>query len=807
MKNLHSLLILIFSLVSVSVSANSINGKVTSDQGEAIFYANVILFNQQDSSIVDMQYSEEDGTFVMENLASGNYWLECRYIGYPDIIVNDIVVNGRSNLDLGELKFEAPANELEEVTVTAKRPILEMKPDKIVLNVEGSINSSGSDAFTLLRQSPGVVIDNSDNIFMLGKGGVQIYIDGKPSPLNGTDLVEYLKTIQSSEIESIEIITQPSSKYDAEGNAGIINIKFRRDKNLGTSGSVNMSRAQGIRHGNNASLRLTNRTKKFNSYGSISLYDGENYNPFNLYRVQSGVVFDQSALGNSSYKGINFRAGTDLYLSKKSTIGVLWSGYTNEGMQEQESNTSIFKDGTSQTDSILFADNVSEWDRHNHNINLNYKYNAGEGKVLNVDLDYGVFDNQRYEDQPNSYLSADRSEVLSEINFANDAPNNIKIATVKADYEQPAWGGQLGIGFKLSRVLTDNTFNFYNVVDGDKTLDSNRSNHFEYDEDVNAVYVNFNRTFGDLSLNGGLRVEHTHSIGELTAMIPSDNERVERDYVDFFPSLGLSYKLDDANSFRLSYSRRLNRPSYNDLNPFRMRLDELTFEQGNPFLNPEYATSFQLSHSWNYKLTTTVSYSHTKDMIARLTDVEGDRYAFITWKNIADQYAYSLNMAAPIPITQWWNSYSSVTGTHTKNRADFGEGKFIDLSVTTFNVYSQHSFNLPGAYMLELSGWYNSPSIWEGNFKMEAMYSVDLGVQKSFLDNKLKLRLNVSDIFKTQTWQGVTTFGSQFIDASGSWDSRRVRLNVSYKFGNNNVKASKRKTGLEAEKSRVKSNN
>ena len=324
-------------------------------------------------------------------------------------------------------------------------------------------------------------------------------------------------------------------------------------------------------------------------------------------------------------------------------------------------------------------------------------------------------------------------------------------------------------------MRTDNTFNFYNVFSGERELDINRSNSFDYEENVNAAYLTYSRTMGDLSMNAGFRVEHTNSIGNLEAMIPTDNERVERDYVDYFPSFGLSYKMNEKNSFQLSYSRRLNRPSYNNLNPFRQRLDELTFEQGNPFLNPEYANSVQLSHSWNYKLNTSISYSHTSDMIARITDAEGLNYAFITYKNIADQYSYSVNVSAPLPIMEWWSSYTSVTGVRTHNKADFGDGKLIDLKVYTFNAYSQHNFTLPKGYMLELSGWYNSPSIWEGNFKTDAMYSVDFGIQRSFMDNSLNVKLSVSDIFKSQNWNGVTILGDQMINASGSWDSRRVR--------------------------------
>ncbi len=258
------------------------------------------------------------------------------------------------------------------------------------------------------------------------------------------------------------------------------------------------------------------------------------------------------------------------------------------------------------------------------------------------------------------------------------------------------------------------------------------------------------------------------------------------------------------NNFQLNYSRRLNRPSYKDMNPFRSRLDELPFEQGNPFLNPEYTNNFQLSHSWNYKLNTTIGYSHTKDLITRVTDTTEVKSAYITWLNLADQYAFSLNLSAPIPIKDWWNTYTSVTAVRTHNSADFGEGKLVNLTVTTFNVYSQQSFNLPNGVSFEVSGWYNSPSIWGGTFRMDEMWSISAGVQKKFIDDKLTVKLGVDDIFKSQTFSGTSDYGVLFLDIDGSEDSRRFKLNMTYNFGNRQVKSRKRSTGLEDESSRIK---
>ena len=801
-KSLFLLLFSFFSLIAYNQTC-SVSGIVLDGNSNPVYFSNVVLYASLDSSIVKVEYSGEEGDFQISGIAAGSYYVETTYVGYKNISTPVFNLVENQNLELEPFELTLASNELDQITVVAKKPLLEMKPNKLVMNVEGSINASGSDAFNLLRQSPGVVIDNNDNIFMLGKSGLQIYIDNRPTQLAGSDLAEYLKTIPSAEIESIEIITNPSAKYEAEGNAGIINIRLRRDKSLGANGNINTNYSIGQKARYNATLSGTYKTKKWNTYGSLTGYKGEGQNPFNIHREQLGIIFDQKSLGINNWEGFNSRLGVDYALDEKSTFGILVNGSKNAGGGIQNSVSDIYKKGATQIDSSLIAMSDNDRMRNNWNINGNYKYADKDGRSLNIDLDYGRYNKDSEEFQPNRYELPNGTKLSSK-DFLSITPTNIDIATLKLDYEQKAFGGNLGLGLKVSNVITDNTFDFYNVIDGDNILDIERSNQFQYDEMVNAGYLSYSTQVNKLGIQAGLRVEHTHSKGTLTAMIPSDNEIVERDYIDFFPSLGITFQPDQKNSFQLSYSRRLNRPSYQDMNPFRSRLDELTFEQGNPFLNPEYTNNIQLSHSWNYKLNTTLSYSHTKDLITRITDTTDIRSAYITWLNLADQYAYSINVSAPIPINDWWNTYTSITGVRTHNKADFGDGKLVDLKATTFNIYSQQSFTLPKGFAIEISGWYNSPSIWGGTFEMDAMWSLSAGIQKRFLNDKLNVKIGVDDIFLSTNWRGTSDFGALLLNIDGRNDSRRLKVNMSYRFGNQQVKARKRKTGIEDEKSRIK---
>lgn len=811
-KKLSLLLGCLTLLCSLSVEAQSdnglITGKIQDPDGNPVAFANVVLKLAKDSSLFKVEYSKEDGGFAILEVPAGAYWLDVSYVGLPPYQSAVIDLAAGQKMNLGNIDLKPGATDLSEVVVKAQKPLLEIKPDKMVLNVEGSINATGNNAMDLLRKSPGVVIDNNDNISMLGRTGVQIYIDGKPSPLAAADLAAFLKTVQSTEIEAIEIITNPSSRYDAESTAGIINIKMKKDKRLGTNANLNLGGSMGQVGQYNGSINGNYRNKKLNAFGSFGYYDGENINFMDIYREQSGLVFDQRGRNDSEWSGQNFRFGTDFFLNKKETIGFLINGNLNDNGNSGNSRTFISMQGQSAIDSVLVAESFQDGTRDNVNFNVNYQIDNGKGNVWNMDVDYGMFRNEREAFQPNFYKDASESEVLTQRIFANNSPTDIDIYTFKLDHERPLFGGKMEIGTKLSLVETDNTFDFFNVINGENQLDLDRSNQFEYRENVNAGYVNFSKQIKKWGIQAGLRVEHTHSTGDLTSAKPTDNDFVERDYVNLFPSAGITFAMNQKNTFQLSYSRRINRPSYQDLNPFEDKLDELTFQQGNPFLQPEYANNFQLSHSFNYRFNTTFSFSHTQDLITRQTEASGDNASYITWLNLDDQYVYSLNFSAPVPLAKWWSSYTSLTGTYSQNKAENLRGNAIDLDATSFNIYSQHTFRLPKDVSFELSGWYNAPGLWGGTFEMQEMWSIDAGVQKKVLGGRGNLKVSVSDIFRTNQWSGISEFGPLFMDVGGRWDSRRLRVNFSYMFGNSQVKgARRRKTGLEDEQRRVKSGN
>ncbi len=455
-----------------------------------------------------------------------------------------------------------------------------------------------------------------------------------------------------------------------------------------------------------------------------------------------------------------------------------------------------------QVDSILIALNQTQNTSYNINSNLNYRYADTLGYSINVDLDYGRYNSERDAFQPNTYFNGNGEQMLSERITFQDTPIDIDIATAKVDYEQNFLKGKLGLGFKLSYITTDNTFDFFNQVNGQNVLDPTQSNQFEYQENINAVYFNYNRKWGKWNVQFGLRMENTDSDGILTSQQQNNDDRVERNYTNFFPSGGLTYQLNPKNQFALTYSRRIQRPNYQSLNPFEYKLDELSFSKGNPFLQPQYTNNVKLSHTFNYRLTTSLSYSYVSDFFARVTLAEGQNTNFLTTLNVANQEVINLGISYPKKIYDWWNLYFSLNAYISDFKATSPE--FLPVRQETLSFYAQNTIKLSKSLRMEVSGWYSSPSIWGGTYRTQSIGSLNLAFQQKFFDDRFMARLSFNDILYTVPWRGTTQFGELFIDGSGGNDSRQIAFGLTYDFGRNEIKkARNRKTGLEDENKRI----
>lgn len=793
-------LLLLFCAIASVANAQSfkISGQVTTEKSEKFAGISVMLFAE--NKMLKAEITSAEGKFVFQNIKPGNYTIKTSFVGYQEAVQQHVVV-AEADVNLQPLMMTEAATQLSEVVVKKEKPIIQVLADKTVFNVENTINAIGNTGFELLRKAPGVMIDNNDNLIVEGKTGVLIYIDGKQSYLSGTDLTNYLKTIQANDIESIEIITQPSSKYDAAGNAGIVNIKLKKNKNFGTNGTATTGLNVGKFATNVNSVSVNNRNKKNNIYGNYSNRFGRGYNFMNLNRFQNGQVFDSRSESAYETNANNIKVGYDYYRNAKNTFGIVLTGNFNKAYNNSSTRTPIRPQGSDTNTEILLSKNDVHNKTYNLYSNMNYKYQGANEKSFNVDLDFGKFNSDRGNYQPNLRYDPSETFVIGQSDISQQTPVDIAIASLKSDYEQQLFKGKIGVGFKTSVVNTKNTFDVYNYVGGAPVFDDNESNRFNYTENINAAYVNYNRNFTKINFQFGLRMENTSSDGKLLSTQQNEYARVKRNYTDFFPSGGITYLMNENNSLALIYSKRIERPSYQSLNPFKNQMDALSYSQGNPFLQPQYTNNIKLSHTYKYKLITTLSYSYISDFFAQVSVADGN-FSYLTSKNVADNEIFNLGISYPFKVVKWWNVYLSVNGFYSRYIPT--NPSFTAIDQETLNLYAQNTFNLPGEVTMEVSGWFNSPSVWGGTYRTKSLGSLDLAFQRKFLSKKLNVRLAFSDILYTSPWTGQTEFGDAVIYGEGGSDSRQVRFSLSYNFGRDEVKkARNRNTGLEDEKNRI----
>jgi hypothetical protein len=801
------------ALSSFAQTFSKITGQINDNSGKAVTAATIILQSAKDSSLVKTAVTDSKGSYEILQVKPGRYFVTTSVVGMQKTSTASFEVAENTTAVAPSLALQPVTKSLQGVVVISQKPIVEVKADKTILNVEGTINAVGQDALELLRKSPGVMVDKDDNLSLAGKNGVQVYIDGKPSPLSGADLAAYLKSLQSAQIEAIELITNPSAKYEAAGNAGIINIKLKKNKTFGTNGSVNAGYNIGTYSKYNAGFALNHRNAKMNLFGNYNFNTSLNESNFKLYRELGDTIFDQNQriLSRNKY-GHNYKAGADIFINKKSTIGFMVNGNISDGTTETNGRMNIIYKPTNNIDRVLVSSGDNASKRDNINANINYRYAITGGTELNIDADYGNFKIRSNQYQPNDYYNAGGNIKLYSNNYRMISPTDIDIVSVKADYERNFQKGRLGFGGKIGYVKTDNNFSRYNVIGSTDVYDKDKSNRFKYTENINAGYVNFNRAYKGFMFQVGVRVENTISDGRSTGL-QYDNTTMtyknydsanRRNYTDVFPSAALTFNKNPMSQFGLTFSRRIDRPAYQDLNPFEFKLNDYSFMKGNTNLRPQYTNSFGLTHTYKYKLNTQLNYSHVKDIFTQLPDTTEGSKSFMSKRNLATQDIVSLNISYPFQY-KWYSFFANVNSYYSKYKANFGGGdRNVNLDVTALTFYMQNSFNLGKGYKAELSGFYASPTIWQGTFKSIAMYSIDGGLQKTILKGKGMLKASVSDIFHLMKFKGYTNFTGQYTEASGRWESRQFKINFNYRFGNAQVKAARqRKTSIEEENKRT----
>jgi iron complex outermembrane receptor protein len=814
-KTYYILLLLLISTTALfaqdTKTAAKVSGSLINENGKPMDYATVSLLKAQDSSVVKGALSNETGVYVFDNIHTGSYLIKATVVGYTKAVSKPFTVaDGSATVAVPALTMQPGSQALNTVTITATKPLIEHKFDRTVMNVENSVLAAGNSAMEILERAPGVTVDKDDNISLKGKQGVTVMINDKLTYLSAAQLATLLRSTDGTTIQSIEIITNPSAKYDAAGNSGIINIKLKKNKQVGTNGSVTLGAGYGTYGKDNGTLSLNHKEGNLNVFGSFSHDDNQRFHQLDIKRVVTDSVggktyFDQKSFMPQTNHNNSYRFGADYDMGTKNTIGFLVNGYDNK---EIDNNTNTTYIGTQPTviNSYQNTNSVIDQTYKNFAVNLNDKLLIDtSGQQLTVDLDYSKFNNNSDAQYNTYFFNPDGSTATTPPVFLrNQTPSTITIRTAKADYTLPINKTiKLETGIKLSDVKTDNNLQAQQQVNGAYVNDTTLTNRFIYTEKIDAAYINLNKTYKNTTVQAGVRAEYTSSTGDLV----TSNEVVNRHYLNFFPSVFINHTINDKNELGVSYSRRIDRPGYDDLNPFVYYLDQYTYSKGNPFLNPQYTNHFELNYTWNKTINVSLGYSRTSDAITQilLTDPVS-KATYQTNLNLQSQTNYNLSINSPFTITKWWTGNVNASAFYLGFKSDSLLGATLNRGKLAYQGNLTQTFQVAKDYKVEFMSMYQS-SLTYGIFLVKPQYSNDFGISHSFDDKKASIKFSVSDIFNQRRNDVTSNYQTNDLDIKQKNESRIARLTLTYNFGNNKIKSREHESGADDLKNRVKGSN
>jgi hypothetical protein len=798
-------------IVNAFAQHTSISGRLKDKENNAVVGAYVMLLG--DTVLLKTALTDADGRFLFEEMGKGLYHLKASTIGYQDFISDTFQLNETKQLP--DMTMQPDNKALQEVVVTSQQPFIEVLPDKIVVNVENSIVSAGGSVMDVLQRSPGVNVDNNDNISLKGKQGVVIWIDGRPTPMQGTDLATVLRSMPSGTVDKIEIISNPGAKYDAAGAAGIINIKTKKDKRFGMNGSVSLNYGQGKYPKYGAGTNLNYRKKKLNVYGNYNYAYRYWFNNLMLdrrfldtnaaYKDQQLFRYVQDNYALYNFKNHIANAGFDYALSSKSSVGAAFSVGTNNFEPQVENHSKALDNNNA----LLYNFNtIGSNNNHYYNYaaNLNFKHDFdSSGTTLRVDADYAAFGNNSNQNFITNYVAPNGSQFQPDYYLKSDLHGLTTIQSLKANFVHPFHDGiKMEAGLKSSFARADNNSLFYEQTDNVYALDSSRSNHFIYNENINAGYVSFSKEGKKISTQLGTRVENTNANWDQM----TTGQKYDTSYVQLFPSLAAQYHLSPKQDIGLTLSRRIERPNYQQLNPFKYFIDKTTYREGYPYLKPASFYSVELSHTFDQKFVTTFTYGINKGVIVEViqpSETE-DSVTVQTNKNLKQMTFVGLSGAYPIQLTKWWNNVSNINVYYAMYQGDIANTP-LHKGKPTFDLNTTNSFVLPDNYSAELGLFYQARQLY-GYLDVKALWMLNVGIQKHFLHKKATLRFNIQDVF----FKGYPKATSNYSGYSESFvairETRVANLSFVYRFGSNTVApVRKRSGGAEEEKNRAGNGN
>lgn len=765
---------------------------------QAPLYKATVSLMKTDSTLVAIEVSDIAGKAIFRSLPAGQYMIRVTNIGYQTTFTKIIdLVNTISVQETISLQPDAAL--LKNVSVSSKKPAIQFLPDKTVVNVEASITSAGATVMDVLEKSPGITIGRDGTIIMKGKPQVMVLIDGKQTQLSGTELQAYLSGLSASLVSTVELIDNPGAKYDAAGNAGIINIRTKTSKQKGFNGSVSLSLGQGFFTKSNNSLNLNYRAGKFNLFANYGTRLGMERMKMDVLRKYSdsngndSLLLQQPNVTRTNITSHNVKTGVDFFAGKNTTMGVVFTGNVTTR------DITVLSTIDWMTPSYVIDSTINtEGTRHirfeRAGINFNAKQIIDATSEITTDIDFIKFDingDQYFQTQlttPGSAIQATKGNI----------PSALNIFTVKIDYSKRFKGLLWEAGLKTASTNTDNLAEYY-FHDGTAWQDDlSRSNHFLYDEKIHSVYSSIDRQKGKWHWQAGLRYEFTaYKANQLGNAVVKDSS-FKKNYGSLFPSAFVSFAADSNNTFTLRLGRRIDRPQFQNLNPFLVTINKYTFEGGNPFIRPQYTWNMELMHNYKNILSTDISYSYLKDYFSQIFIIDSNssnvnkNVIIYTRGNVGTFHNFGVTATLQTPVTKWWSITSTVIYNHKIIKGVIWAPLRATINQVNFSLNNQFQFKK--GWSAEISGYYLTKSQIDLQEYLTPQGELGAGISKQIMKNKGTLRLAVRDIFHTQNYSGYSYFENSEEPFKIKWDTRVVRITFSWRFGKT-MKAIKRSAG------------
>ncbi|HCX58343.1 MAG TPA: TonB-dependent receptor, partial [Sphingobacterium sp.] len=660
----------------------------------------------------------------------------------------------------------------------------ESKAGKLVLNVENAPLAAENNALDIVQRAPGVSLDNNNNLQLMGQSGVSVTIDGRQTYMSGEQLVNFLKSTDGNQIKSVEVITTRAAKDDAEGAVGTINIVLKKNRMEGFNGTFNMTAGRGEKFRGNSSLSLNYKKNNTTVFGSYAYSDEKSHRKLLLDRVIQNkgekTYFKQRSILDEKEQNHSYRFGVEQRTSARNTLTVQFNGSNNIEYNDNDSKTNVGKSFTTLDSLLISTSQFKElFDRYSANLNNEFRIDSN-GRKLTLDLDWSKFKSSKRVGYNNQYFDGQMNAITPEEIQRSRMPIGIDIYVAKLDYEQPlSKVSKLEMGAKYSNVTSDNDLTFEDFLNNSWINNEKRTNHFVYKEQIAAGYIDYNNTIGKWGLKVGARGEYTFSDGNSLTL----NKQVKRNYFKLFPNANLTYTLHENHILSLGYARKITRPNYRQLNPFDYFIDKLTFERGNPYLNPQFSNEFTLNYTLMQRYNVTLGINDVRDAIVE--SMGQDSVLKQTWvirENLGKNLTAYLNLNIPVTVSKIWSMNNNITGIHF-NFDGMVSGYPLKRTSFLLQATSMHNLKLAKSLSANVNLRYFSPFNYNV-YDMKARWDMEVGATKTFKDQRSSLKLAVSDLFNTGNQNLKTNFGDFDSSIRQYQDRRVVRLTYSYKFGN-----------------------